>query len=49
VLSEEKFEKNGKFKSKIDPTLCNGCSVCSQVCPTGAIEAPEAGKRSLAE
>lgn len=49
VLSDVKYEKNGKFKSSIDPTLCNGCSVCSQVCPTGAIEPPEAGKESLAE
>ena len=49
VLSEEKFEKTGKLKSSIDPTLCNGCSVCSQVCPTGAIEAPKAGQEALAE
>ncbi len=49
VLSDLKYEKNGKLKSSIDPTLCNGCSVCSQVCPTGAIEPPEAGKESLAE
>lgn len=49
VLSDLKYEKNGKFKSSIDPTLCNGCSVCSQVCPVGAIEPPEAGKESLAE
>ncbi|MFP4491491.1 MAG: indolepyruvate ferredoxin oxidoreductase subunit alpha [Spirochaetaceae bacterium] len=49
VLSEEVYEKNGKLKSHIDPTLCNGCSVCSQVCPTGAIEPPKAGKESLAE
>ncbi|MBN2051090.1 MAG: 4Fe-4S binding protein, partial [Spirochaetales bacterium] len=49
VMSDVKNEKNGKFKSKIDPTLCNGCSVCSQVCPTGAIEPPEPGKESLAE
>lgn len=49
VLSDEIYEKTGKLKSKIDPTLCNGCSVCSQVCPTGAIEAPKAGEEALAE
>jgi indolepyruvate ferredoxin oxidoreductase alpha subunit len=49
VMDTVKNEKNGKFKAKIDPTLCNGCSVCSQVCPTGAIEAPQLGKESLAE
>jgi len=49
VMDVVKNEKNGKFKVKIDPTLCNGCSVCSQVCPTGAIEATKPGKESLAE
>jgi len=49
VMDVVKNEKNGKFKAKIDPTLCNGCSVCSQVCPTGAIEAPKLGKENLAE
>jgi len=49
VMDIVKNEKNGKFKAKIDPTLCNGCSVCSQVCPTGAIEATRPGKESLAE
>ncbi len=28
---------------KIDAALCNGCGLCPQVCPTGAIEAPDAG------
>ena len=49
VMNTMKNEKNNKYKSKIDPTLCNGCSVCAQVCPTGAIEPPESGKESLAE
>jgi indolepyruvate ferredoxin oxidoreductase alpha subunit len=38
MLSETKNPKNNKLKSRIDPTLCNGCSVCAQVCPTGAIQ-----------
>lgn len=39
-LSTEKNPKNNKFKSHIEPTLCTGCDVCRQVCPTGAIHAP---------
>ncbi|UCF97103.1 MAG: indolepyruvate ferredoxin oxidoreductase subunit alpha [Spirochaetaceae bacterium] len=38
--SAEKYPKNNKFKSHIDPTLCIGCDVCRQVCPTGAITPP---------
>ncbi|HUV35725.1 MAG TPA: indolepyruvate ferredoxin oxidoreductase subunit alpha [Patescibacteria group bacterium] len=34
--SSEKNEK-GKPKSKIDPLLCTGCTICAQVCPSGAI------------
>jgi indolepyruvate ferredoxin oxidoreductase alpha subunit len=25
-------------KAKIDPTQCNGCGLCANVCPFGAIE-----------
>ena len=39
-LSDEKNPKNNKFKSHIEPTLCTGCDICRQVCPTGAIHAP---------
>lgn len=35
MKSYEGFEK---MKSSIDPTMCVGCSVCSQVCPVGAIK-----------
>ncbi|MBN1894985.1 indolepyruvate ferredoxin oxidoreductase subunit alpha [bacterium] len=34
--STEKTAK-GLTKSRIDPVLCTGCSVCSQVCPVQAI------------
>ncbi len=27
-------------KALIDPSLCTGCALCSQVCPVGAISAP---------
>ncbi len=27
---------------KIEPALCNGCGLCPQVCPTGAIKSPAA-------
>ncbi|MCR4428430.1 MAG: indolepyruvate ferredoxin oxidoreductase subunit alpha [Caldiserica bacterium] len=37
VKSEEVNPKNKRKKARIDPVLCNGCGVCSQVCPTGAI------------
>jgi len=33
--------KADKKKSYITPVLCTGCSVCSQVCPKGAIHAAE--------
>ena len=36
-MSDEKFEKTGKNKAAIDPTLCIGCDICQQVCPAGAI------------
>jgi indolepyruvate ferredoxin oxidoreductase alpha subunit len=40
-LSTEKNPKNNKFKSHIEPTLCTGCDICRQVCPTGAIQPPQ--------
>lgn len=32
------YEGMDKLKSSIDSTMCVGCSVCSQVCPVGAIK-----------
>jgi indolepyruvate ferredoxin oxidoreductase alpha subunit len=40
-LAAEKNPKNNKFKSHIEPTLCTGCDICQQVCPTGAIQPPQ--------
>lgn len=36
-LVDEVNPKTNKRKTAIDPTLCNGCGVCSQVCPVKAI------------
>jgi len=41
VKSEARNPKTGANKAAIDPTLCVGCDVCRQVCPVGAIHAPE--------
>ena len=38
LKSDELYEKNQRPKTLIDPLLCTGCTVCSQVCPTQAIE-----------
>lgn len=36
----------GRGQAFIDPTLCNGCGLCTQICPFGAIAAPAiAGKK----
>ncbi|MDM7924543.1 MAG: indolepyruvate ferredoxin oxidoreductase subunit alpha [bacterium] len=43
--SEKRTEK-GLSQSRIDRTLCTGCSVCSQVCPVQAIvREPEGGAK----
>ena len=34
--------RNGGNKVCVDTSLCTGCGLCSQICPTGAIKAPEA-------
>ena len=44
VLSDIKHPKTGKFKAAIDPTLCNGCGVCAQVCPVKAIKPTESSQ-----
>lgn len=35
------YDGYDKQKSSIDPTMCVGCSVCSQVCPVGAIKSSQ--------
>lgn len=35
--SDDVDEKTKRNRSQIDPILCNGCSVCAQVCPRSAI------------
>lgn len=42
-ISMHKYEGIGALKSYIDKDMCVGCSVCSQVCPVGAIKST-AGK-----
>ncbi|MCK4548584.1 MAG: indolepyruvate ferredoxin oxidoreductase subunit alpha, partial [Candidatus Krumholzibacteria bacterium] len=36
AASDEKNDK-GKPKAEIDPITCTGCTICAQVCPSGAI------------
>lgn len=43
ILMKE-YEGMEKLKSSIDSTMCVGCSVCSQVCPVGAIKCSEVNK-----
>lgn len=37
-ISMKQYEGKEKKNSYIDPDMCVGCSVCSQVCPVGAIK-----------
>jgi indolepyruvate ferredoxin oxidoreductase alpha subunit len=37
LKSDEVDAKSGKPKALIDPTMCTGCEVCSQLCPHDAI------------
>ncbi len=39
------YEGYEKQKSSIDASMCVGCSVCSQVCPVGAIKRSEGGAK----
>jgi indolepyruvate ferredoxin oxidoreductase, alpha subunit len=40
VATDMIHEPTGKRKAAIDLTLCVGCDLCRQVCPTGAIHRP---------
>jgi indolepyruvate ferredoxin oxidoreductase, alpha subunit len=44
VKVKETHGKTGRRKAGINAVLCNGCDVCRQVCPTGAIKKPTAAK-----
>ena len=37
ISESDKKTPKGLTKSHIDPDLCTGCSVCTQVCPVEAI------------
>lgn len=43
LKSDVIYPTNNKPKSSIDPLLCTGCTVCTQVCPTQAIAPIEEG------
>lgn len=40
-LRMKSYPEIDKLKSSIDPDQCVGCSICSQVCPVGAIKRSE--------
>ena len=37
IAAAEETNEHGSPKAIIDPTLCTGCTLCSQICPTDAI------------
>ena len=37
-IPEKYLERYGRYKAKIDPTLCVGCGVCEQLCKLGALK-----------
>jgi len=37
IAASEETNEHGSPKAVIDPTLCTGCTLCSQICPTEAI------------
>jgi len=43
VKSDVVEERTGKRKAEIDLTLCVGCDMCRQICPTSAIYRPGEG------
>ncbi|MCM0647139.1 thiamine pyrophosphate-dependent enzyme [Clostridium swellfunianum] len=44
-ISMKQYEGKDKKNSYINPDMCVGCSVCSQVCPVGAIKISNAERR----
>ncbi|MCX5906549.1 MAG: 4Fe-4S dicluster domain-containing protein, partial [Deltaproteobacteria bacterium] len=38
IKEDESGEKKRKGRAAIEPFLCNGCSLCAQVCKFEAIE-----------
>jgi len=41
IVKAASTENRDRAKAEIDATLCVGCDLCRQVCPTGAIRGPE--------
>ena len=37
IMASSETNKHGHPKAQIDATLCTGCTLCSQICPTEAI------------
>lgn len=47
IFRGEAVADGKRFKSTIDLTLCTGCTLCEQVCPSGAISPVKAGNEGV--